>query len=205
MRRLLHRRSPAENAFVEHALSVCRRENVKVLLRPVKTMKPIKMTGYFDWDTRTIEIARRSRHWFQIFVHEFCHLEQALEGMWISARESNCWKAWEGWLLGERGLPLERLRECTRIIQACELDAEQRVVRHAARFPSIDLERYRKGANLYVLAYEAARLTRRWYNRSIFRSQPMMSLVPGDRFIDDPEKLPQGFLDRYILMCGRAA
>lgn len=191
-----------ENDFVAHVQKVCRAERIKVELRPVKRMRPGYTVGYFDWEERRLTVAARAPKWFESLIHEFCHLEQSLEGLWVSQREQRMWDTLDAWVAGDNDARRDRIEECVRVIQACELDCEKRAARYIRRFgfPSVDLDRYIRSANLYVLSYEAARRTRRWHQRPLSKVKTLISMVPST-FVPRLDRLPPGYLDRYLARC----
>lgn len=190
-------------------MDICRENGITVNFRPVRYMLPDKFSGYFDWENKTIDVAQRSKSWFQIFVHEYCHLEQALDGLWLANVEARAWSDWDDWINGEKAFTDDYVKKITKTIQECELDCERRVVKYVKKlgFSSINLESYQRSSNVYVLSYEAARQTGIWVSTGRTRSGQKrkapfprdtiaMGLVPGN-FIRRVDKLPPGFLDRY--------
>jgi hypothetical protein len=185
------------------ALAACEEAGVRVRIRHLKMLPPLCMAGYFCWPDKTIDIAAKGRSSFQTFVHEYAHLEQSLAGMWIDREEDKKWTTFDAWIAHVINPRPARLEECVRTIQACERDAERRVLHYAKKegFPTINIERYTRGANVYIKTYEAARRTRKWPKRQVCRSPVMMALVRGDRLCTDFESLPRGFVAKYLRFC----
>lgn len=194
------RTSAAESRFLDMALAKCRAAKVPVRFLPCEKMPGLLCTGLFEWTPKRITIARYAPKWFQVFVHEFCHFEQAMDGLWISTHEENAFWTFEEWLQKRINPGEKRITECCRIIQACELDAEQRAVRYIREYKMpIDLEIYIKDANSYVLAYEASRQIRLWYKRRLVNPR-IRALVPST-WLHRHDRLPKGFLDEYLIRC----
>lgn len=200
------RRAASENAFIGHVLDVCAVEGFEVEFRPSRRLEKANGDrGHFLLEERKLVVAARAKGWFDVLVHEFSHLLQALEGLWITEEDMDCWVTWSGWLEDGMDFSPEEVEYAVRTIQACERDAERRVLAFAREygFPTINLEAYAKGANIYLLNYEAARRVRAWpASRPVFfRNKQVLDLVPSSLLRSRYDKLPVGYLDLFKAHC----
>ncbi len=150
-------------------------------------------------------MAHRSQRWFEVLLHEYCHLRQKLDGSWLEG-PADAWAphTFDSWMAGKSNPTPDRLLEVTRSIQLCELDCERRAVGYIKRWKlPWDVEDYVRRSNVYVLTYECSRLTRKWDRRRIPSRVPELhKLVPG-KFVrkDRLGHLPDGFLTTWIKLC----
>lgn len=196
------RRSASEQRLLEKVLKKCEAEGAKVLFKPVRSLGKGGFTGLFEPDALTLTVAVKAKFWFQTLLHEYSHFLQHLKGQWVSEFDIRKFDAFNDWMAGDAQLSTSRLIDCVRTIQSCELDAEKRVVRlrRSWHLPTFNWDRYIRGANVYVLSYEAARLTRKWPKDTLYYNAKIERLVPGS-FIRRLDKLPHGFLDAYLAEC----
>lgn len=199
------RQDPKENALLQRMLKRLKAGGIKVSFQPKSRLgKRLASTGYFY--ENKLAVAHRSKFWFEIFIHEFCHWRQQEEGtIWFTPTGDRAWESFNGWLWHECNPSPERLMECAWMMAQCELDAEQRVVRIAKRLalPTIDIPDYIKGANAYVYSFEAMRLLRKAADRKpVYRCKGIMKMMP-ERFIrkDRVDRLPEGYLELYAQHC----
>lgn len=198
MTKLPRRRHPIESEFLSRAIQKAESAGFRVMFKPTTNLIPREVVrGLFYQHAKQIVIAARDPEWFHVFLHEFCHLEQLLEGLWSSHREYVCWELLDAWFSGKRELRADHLTRCVRTIQACELDAEKRAARYIRKykFPSISLDEHIRSANVYVLSYEAKRRNRFVYRDTRF-PRHLLDMVPAG-FIRRMDYLPPGFLEHY--------
>lgn len=203
----VRRTNPNENELLQDIIAHCRSEKIKLRFQPRRKLGTAKFgySGYFDGSV--IAVAHRNREWFKVFVHEYCHLLQKLDGDWIASRADE-WAPYtfDQWIEGKSRPTKARLLECTRAIQRCELDCERRVIGLAEKYAlPWDLDEYIRGANVYVLSYEASRRTRQAgkpKKAACSRVGELLELVPN-RFIrrDSLGQLPEGFLSVWLRRC----
>lgn len=197
------RQHAIENDFINYALDFCKKTGYNMEFRPVNyLLLPMKMAGGFCHKDKKLTVAIKHEGWFEVFLHEFSHLQQSIEKLWITEGEEQHFDLFPQWLAGKIELSPSKLETSTRTIQECELDAERRAVKSIKKykFPSINLEYYIRTANVYILMHEAARITRRWSNKCLWENHGMNDLVPKT-LIRRIDKLPPKFLDTYISKC----
>lgn len=208
------RADPRENALIQHIVSHCREEGVIVQFYSTRNYVGTKRSGTvgsFDGVNKVLRVTCRVRNWLWIFIHEYCHFLQLLDGTpWYGTQAENHWHRFDRWVddtdPGKDRLDRDKVEESTRVIQACEMDAERRTIDLIKKWDlsKIDLDVYRRKANVYILSYEAARMCRTWHTKKHpCRTQELLKLVPSHRFVrrDRLHCLPEGFLDAYWHVC----
>lgn len=189
----------AEQRFIERAIRHLERKNVDLVL--LSDEQSEEFSG--DYETGRLRITTRPCSWFQVFLHEYCHFRQDVDGTpWFhDPAVSGSWELFFDWLEGEPA-PVYSVLYAVRHIQRCELDCERRALRIARRygFSSVDPRAYAASANAYVWQHEAARQLRAW-NRP--RRPPnscgkILRLCP-DKLMRTSHihKLPMGYLQNY--------
>lgn len=206
----LHRKDPGEQAFLEEMLAHCREVGVSVRTAPRRQLwKRQVCTGIYHAESKSIWLARKHPLWWEVLIHEYCHLLQDLDGRdhaWFMSRSHDWkWQAFDDWVLHRRELRADRLLSATRVIQAMELDCDKRVVKILRKhdFPTIDIATYSMRSNAYAWSYEAARLTRKWTNKERpYRVPEIRALVPAQLIREDQlSELPEGYLELFIRKC----
>lgn len=155
----------------------------------VYTKEGTPCSGFMDKDVNTFCVAIQDENWFLVLLHEYCHFKQEREGLWSTKEELELFSRREKWALGQEEMDPEDVLRATRLIQACELDCEKRVVQilktHAI---PVDIEDYIRQANAYVLSYEYER-----QNRKVVTGAGRTSLLMSATFITDFATLPPGY------------
>lgn len=154
---------PRIKSFIKHVKSECRRTGIKVELRPVKYLKlgqGMKCSGYFDEANRKLVVALLNPVSVEVLVHEFGHFTQWDEKIPI-------WKD-AGWAMGHieewlNGKPKRNIEKWMALSRDLELDNEKRSVQLIKDFDlPINIEKYTKSANAYVLFYNWMLTSRKW-------------------------------------------
>jgi len=191
---------------VDRVLDECREVGISIRTVPGRWINEgdLQHRGTYSDEKMVLSVARDSPQWFETLIHEYCHMQQHLEGMdWFQPGATSAWNRYYAWCT-QSAKWRESLILDTRFIQLCELDAERRAlaIMRRYRFPTIDIDEYARGANSYVYEHEAQRLVR---NVSLRRPEKVQAIRPllSTRLIKDHQVglLPNGFLDLYIRHC----
>jgi len=156
----------------------------------------LKCNGYFLDDPLKFAVAikKPKKKWVPVFLHEYSHFKQWLERipLWSDA-DFNCL---EEWLSGQE-YPEADLDKSIFSLQALEHDCEIRTValmkKHRLK---IDVERYIKQANAYLLFYAVVRKDRVWYSEAPYEVKQIIDVMPGT-FLKDYKVIPE---DYYALV-----
>lgn len=180
--------------FIEHVKEECKRYGIKLVLRDVKYLqasRKVRCGGYFDEEAGVLAVATKSERWFEILVHEYCHLTQ-----W----RDNC-EVWQGinksivkvndWLEGKN---VRGIKQALAHVRDMELDNEKRSVRTIKKWDlPVDIKLYTQKANSYVLFYNWMYYTRRWCSvkNSPYRNPAIYSRMPTTFRINHSVLLPR--------------
>jgi hypothetical protein len=83
------------------------------------------------------------------------------------------------WIDGKRELRKQKLDKYCELIQKCELDCEKRALKLIKEFDLYKDEKlYIQKANSYVLGYEAAKKTRKWFKTPPSRTSIVFKNMP---------------------------
>jgi len=158
-------------------------------------------SGYFDGDAKIIACAvgKPEEQWFEILVHESCHMDQ-----W--AEEATIWDDYNEyvdtseWIAGEY-IPKAALRKSFETSVALELDCEKRAVKKMMDLElDIDVERYIQKANSYLLFYTVVSKTRRWYDVAPYDVPELVDRM-STLLLDDYTAISDELLDLYKKLC----
>lgn len=157
------------------------------------TWRGSPVSGFFDQNNNMLGVDLTNEHWPLVLFHEYCHVLQAQESKWATPEELKMFDDREDWSNGKLQLEREDLLRMTRVVQACELDCEKRVVELIKEYKiECNIEEYIRDSNAYVLTYEAERLLKK--AAPIGSSEKTAHLMPNT-FITDLGSLPSGFID----------
>lgn len=124
----------------------------------------MKCTGSFDGEELRLAIFHQDA--LQVFLHEYCHFLQHQEEQWVSEEEITAFNAYDSWLNGEIELSDTEAKMCMKVIQACELDCEQRTIKLIKEMNlDYSIELYARRANAYVYFYDLTLKYRKWSTR----------------------------------------
>ena len=160
--------------FLEVVQEDCLRHGVEIIFHPkseIKLSKKISVSGYWDEQERKLNVAISSDEWLTVFAHEYGHFCQWKENKFLDKQTSDAYIYFDEWLGGEIELSKKKVDKYCKLIQACELDCEKRVVKFIREFKLYKNETlYIQKANSYVLGYEAAKIARKWFKISPSRT-----------------------------------
>lgn len=158
--RLTH---PRIQSFIAHVKSECKAAGITVELRPVNYLKlgqDMKCSGYFDEANRKLVVAMSTPVAVEVLVHEFGHFTQWIEKILIWKQAGFAMSHIEEWLGGK---PKRNIKKWMALSRDLELDNEKRSVQLIKDFNlPINIKKYTKSANAYVLFYNWMLISRRW-------------------------------------------
>lgn len=143
-------------SFLEYVRGECAYSNVKLKIEARRRTRAGDL-GFFDETARVLFVCTDVEGWAMTLAHELGHLQQYRE-RFLAYRQADLEAFEEKLMGGQKKMDYGKLRNLTRAIQRCELDAERRALRLARVFHlTDDLEKYTRQANRYVWSYEVAR------------------------------------------------
>ncbi len=134
----------------------------------------------------------------EILVHEYCHLTQWQDGFHLWKKAGRALPVIDEWLEGKYKRP-ETLNRAFEIAIGLERDNEMRSVRMINEWGlNIDVDRYIKRANAYLMFYNWLRQTRKWSkpNNTPYSNKRIVAAMPAN-FKLDYSKLPKRFEKLY--------
>lgn len=154
--------------FVVLVRNACLENGIELLLSHGDVVymprKGVPVAGYFDERGKVLAVAAGRSDWLQILAHEFSHLQQYVEGLFL-IDGIDPYDELEDWYCG-KDLPLDHVAKCIDFAMACEHDAERRTVGLLCQYgmSSNDIKEYIRDANGYVLRHLYAKKHRKWPN-----------------------------------------
>ena len=183
--------------FIELVKNGCKKHKVSCKLKDVNYLKPtptIRCTGYFDDESRTLQVAMKQRDAFEILVHEYSHLTQWIDKVPVYTKANKYLLAVDEWIAGT-DLPEIVIDTAIQGIVDLELDNEKRSAKLIDKYGlSVDKESYVKKANAYLYFYHWMRKTRKWCspNNPPYRNKNIVAAMPT-AFRGKYDKLPKRF------------
>ena len=197
----MKRYSKNDKAFIQFVKDECKRLGVKTHIKDVKYVKlspTIRCSGYFDDadpDKGAILACSMGKDdGLEILVHEYCHLTQWQDELPLWNQANKALPIIDEWLAGKYKRP-QTLNKAFEIAIALERDNEMRSVRMINEWGlSIDVDKYIKKANSYLMFYNWMKQTRRWSkpNNQPYHNKRIVEAMPTN-FKLNYSKLPKKF------------
>jgi len=141
--------------FVSTCLDLLLTKGIEVRLIPSDRVvgdDGVKCAGWFDNEKKELVIATARDDWIETFVHEYCHFEQYLDGMFKGFDDSRLWN----WLGGKIELEQEEINRLCVQSRELEADCERRAMRKIKQYElPIDTRYYARKGNAYIMVYNA--------------------------------------------------
>lgn len=195
---------PAEfKPFMASVKRQCKTYGVELMLAPCKKIVLTddfeqECSGYFDSDDRVIAVAcgKPFIEWFEILIHEFCHMEQ-----W---KTDERWDEWHehtghtwGWLAGEKIMNKTQLMKSLDKMVEMERDCEIRAVEKIRKWGlPIAVNRYTKKANIYLYSYYMLP-TIKTFPTGIYYDKKLMEMSP-EGFKKSYRKVPDDMAKHIV-------
>jgi len=175
--------TPQFKNFFAFALDYLNEHNKTLVIHPGEKIRygdePGECTGWCDGDS--IEIAREIKLFEETFVHEFCHMMQAVE-------DAHCWNQnqkstfWDNLNLPEdlklNDNSVNFWNETYKVIRV-ERDCEARVLQINKEWQMFDSTLYTKQANAYLYFYHYVYLTRKWEVATSLYCDEVLKVMPS--------------------------
>jgi hypothetical protein len=200
--------------FLEIIKKECEKNNV-ILLCPdtEKVAYPgsgnMMVSGYFDdkiGPTLACAIGKPADQWYEILVHESCHMDQWAEKsvLWTNIYKDgiDCDKGMDDWLNGVE-FHEDEYTHYIRTMQAVEIDCEKRSIKKIKELGlPINTNSYIKRANSYLFFYSVMLTTQKWCDTAPYNVPEIVNMMP-DYFLEDAEYLvvPEALLELYKEKC----
>lgn len=146
--------------FISSVKRQCKTYGIELVLSPSRNVVLTDdftqdCSGYFCDRDKALVVAcgRPFEEWFEILVHEFCHMEQwKNDSRWVEWTDA-CAKTWE-WLAGNAMMNNTQLRNVLDTMVELEKDCEIRAVEKIKKWElPISVQKYVQKANVYLYSY----------------------------------------------------
>lgn len=146
--------------FISSVKRQCKTYGIELVLSPSRNVVLTDdftqdCSGYFCDRDKALVVAcgRPFEEWFEILVHEFCHMEQwKNDSRWVEWTDA-CAKTWE-WLAGNTMMNNTQLRNVLDTMVELEKDCEIRAVEKIKKWElPISVQKYVQKANVYLYSY----------------------------------------------------
>lgn len=200
--------------FIEKIKQECRAAGVTYLFPETEKVDypgtgNMQVSGYFDdkiGPTLACAIGKPERDWYEILVHESCHMNQWIERdpLWLNiyANGIDCDKGMDEWLSGKQ-FHVDEYTYYIRTMQAVEIDCEKRSVKKILELDlDIDVIDYIKRANSYLFFYSVMLETHKWCDTAPYNVPEIVNIMPG-YFLEESDyhKVPTEVLNLYKEKC----
>ena len=170
--------------FVASVKRQCKKYGIELVLSPSNNVVLTddfsqNCSGYFCETDKALVVAcgRPFKEWFEILIHEFCHMEQ-----WKSDERWNAWndntgKTWD-WLAGNIMLNKKQIATMLDLMVELEKDCEVRAVEKIKKWGlPISQTKYIKKANLYLYSYYMLPILKR-FPTGIYYDKTLTDMCP---------------------------
>jgi hypothetical protein len=133
-------------------------------------MDGVRCSGWCDGDRMVL--AKKNPLFKEVFVHEFCHMMQAVEDSEVWNKDRSFWD-----VLDKKSLSLKKWDKVMNII-ALEHDCEKRALKISKQWDLFDNEQYAQYANMYLYYHQYVFLMKYWQNHTAIYRQELLDLMP---------------------------
>jgi hypothetical protein len=190
-----------DKSFIQFVKDECKRLGIKTHIKDVKYVKlssSIRCSGYFCDEEAILACSMGKPDGLEILVHEYAHLTQWQDGYKLWKEAGKALPIIDEWLEGKYKRP-QTLEKAFQIAIELERNNEMRSVRLINEWGlSIDVDKYIKKANSYLMFYNWMKQTRRWCkpNNMPYHNKRVVAAMPTN-FKMDYTKLPKKFETIY--------
>lgn len=202
----LSRLTTEQRMFVTFVLGRAEQEEIEVIIGrdPYVSLSGINVSGYFDETTLAVGCGRPVEQWFDVFVHEACHMDQFLEDdpVWSAAKITPTIEALDIidlWVDYHIELTEEQKAKYLRLCFDIERNCEERVLKVIDQWQlPIDKTNYARKSNAYIWYYYAVGLVRKWYppGREPYHMKELWSMMPTT--LATSFEPPQDVIDLFL-------
>jgi hypothetical protein len=190
-----------DKAFIQFVKDECKRLGIRTHIKDVKYVKlspKIRCSGYFCDEERVLACSMGAKDGLEILVHEYAHLTQWQDGYKLWKEAGKALPIIDEWLEGKYKRP-QTLQKAFDIAIELERNNEMRSVRLINEWGlSIDVDKYIKKANSYLMFYNWMKQTRKWSKptNQPYHNKRIVAVMPTN-FKLDYSKLPKRFETIY--------
>lgn len=162
---------------------------------------PESLGGSFDGTSKEFIVSIKSKLGFEVLVHEYCHYQQWKQSKRYYNRLIDAGHLVFDWIDGTF-FKKDVLNYAFENIIELEWDCEKRAVETIKKYNlDVDIEKYIKTANTYLLFYHIVRENRKWCSNGIY-SPSLVKSMPNEildlDFYLDPNNIKEHQRKKYI-------
>lgn len=183
----------------------CKTYGVELMLSPSKDVVLTddfsqNCSGYFCDTDKALVVAcgKPFKEWFEILVHEFCHMEQWKSDPRWKEWTGACGKTWE-WMAGDIIMNKTQLRNLLDKMVELERDCEIRSVEKIKKWGlPINITQYIKKANVYLYSYHMLPIIKR-FPTGVHSDSILVDMAPS-KFKKSYRNVPDDMSEYIIRM-----
>jgi hypothetical protein len=157
------------NRLIADVKKTAKENGFKVKLTPHKRVKIHGgfCSGYFDGHLLVTAAGPPETDWVPVFVHESCHMDQAVENDSLWDPAGKALEDFDSWISYKTVLTEAQQFHMIETIQDLERDCEKRTIKKIKKYNlPIDIDEYGRLSNIYLYSYEFMRQKQRWLSFS---------------------------------------
>lgn len=150
--------------------------------------------GWFDYEEREFVVAMANEMGFEIFVHEYSHFKQWVNKSPYFIRMNGATSIFFDWLKGTE-YPDGICHLAWKHTVELELDCEKQALCIIAdnNLP-VDVDKYVRAANAYLLSYQFVAKERKWPKTSAYNYEDILNSMPKElqplEYYFEPKNIP---------------
>lgn len=184
-------KKPNVETFIKSLEKTCKSQNVKLVLYDMKYILDEagdKFGGWFDPNLKELHCAfpeNIQSKYVELLVHESCHLDQWAKQTpaWVREQGNRSLEIFWDWTKGKKG---NKIAWHVRNVQKMEAECERMSVQKIIDLDlGLNIERYIKRANAYLLFYTIFKETKKWCDYPPYKFKEIWTQLPGDRILNE--------------------
>jgi hypothetical protein len=202
---------PNNKLFLATALADLISNNVKVVFASGRYVRldedKAQLGGYFSAGPPkilTVATGISEKRWFPLFLHEYCHFRQFIEGdkTFNKIMTSLVTQDFDDLIGGRKEFSQDKIDYFCRTIQKMELNCEHRVVESMELCNlEIDKDAYIKQANSYIFLYTLIRKDHKWPTKKMPYAIPEIAKIMKPYLLDSYEELDPMYIEYARKLC----
>lgn len=167
-----------KDEFIKMATEELTMDGFEVVLQNSHSMDGC--SGWFNHESKEFRVAKKSKNFFETFVHEYCHYLQWKHSPIFWNRSVNGYLNYVNFLFNKRRYTKKYIEQSFADVLAIEHDCEFRAIKLIKDFElDVDVEKYARFANLYLWHYQFTLAFRKWLVRPLY-SKVIIDTMPTE-------------------------
>lgn len=167
-----------KDEFIKMATEELTMDGFEVVLQNSHSMDGC--SGWFNHESKEFRVAKKSKNFFETFVHEYCHYLQWKYSPIFWNRSVNGYLTYVNFLFNKRRYTKKHIEQSFADVLSIEHDCESRAIKLIKDFElDVDVEKYAKFANLYLWHYQFTLAFRKWLTKPLY-SKAIIDTMPTE-------------------------